>query len=736
MGLIIDMTNKDALITKAMLASYISEKGIDYLEMIAPFILRTLPKIGEQINIEAVTQQINENYGLDIKQKIVIKILNRFCKNDHDNIIRRESSQKSSQRGESGERRYYVNKKIENEKFDKRKERMKDAVQKVVSRLRDYINENYCVLKPITDQEAQEFFLNFLKDYNLELYSTVDSLRKIQRAEKNSSNNFRVAKFILHEHELKEEGCYKQIENIQEGYFASAAIYYFCNSDGNENPNKIIDQTKIFLDTRLLIDFLGFNRESEAKSMMELVSLIKKGGGKLCTFDYYVDELCGIIHKFRTDSSARLTLDLDYFRRKKTNNAELAVVEKRIYDALTERGIDIVKDFDFDSQVKNQTWHIDSLELKRNMNSLISYSGGSSAPAFINDLTTLERVSYCKYESEKQNGYKAIFVTTNSGLVKAAKMTFKEPFFKKGLEAVISDIDLAATLWLNSYNEGSKLSSLILLENAYAAICPNKDILTEVLRIIEDGINGSDKESREEALMLRANNNLLEDIAEVTENNLNEISPDIMNKLFDKMKKDISKSSYDEAYHKLYNDVYDKAYEDAKTNVKEKFTNKYNSEIQKKMEEIELKDKHVQDITEENEKVKEINDIQRGELENKKEENEKLKMENTKMKQLEEKRLRKIAFKVQCVFKYTLYGISFLTCYLISYNMLRVICGPSLLNVFGNNRSELVNVIYNLVSMLVSMCSVFKWMKNIILKWSNYINDYVYQALIRKSEIL
>ena len=43
-GVYINMTNKDALLTVAMLSAFLSKAKKDYLDLISPFVLSSLPK--------------------------------------------------------------------------------------------------------------------------------------------------------------------------------------------------------------------------------------------------------------------------------------------------------------------------------------------------------------------------------------------------------------------------------------------------------------------------------------------------------------------------------------------------------------------------------------------------------------------------------------------------------------------------------------------------------------------
>lgn len=744
---IVDMKHNNALITKAMLASYLNEQRVDYLDMISPFVLRTLPEQANSIiDVPNVVKKINDEYGLNVNQKIIEKILTRLCKNKNGNVIRKENQRTGSLRQTESTRRYYVNQKINYEEFDNRKKKIKQSVEEVVNKLKNFINDNYQCLVPIKYGQAQECFLTFLKNYNYELYSNVDNLREIQGIEKSNSDNFRVAKFILHEYALKEDGCYNKIKEIQEGFFASTAIYYFCNSVKSDNPKKIIDKTKVFLDTRLLIDVLGLNQESESKSMRELISLVKKNGGQLCTFDYYVDELIGIINRYLKDKNSRYLLDLDFFRRGECSNAEISLRKLTIERDLIDENIEIISDVDFDEQIKDQTWHIDSLELKRNMSSLINYSGGECAPAFQNDLRTLERISFYKSNSVKKHTQKAIFVTSNYGIIKAAESTFTDPIFQDDIGIVISDIDLVAALWLSNYNPSSELSSLILLENAYAAIYPDKKILTEVMGIIERSMNDSDEKIKEEALLLRSNKYLIEDIAEVTQNEKADFDNGILHKLFERMEDRI----YDEAFDEVYDEAYSKAYVDAKqkldAEIRGEVAKEYEQrvsdvniqEINAKMlkEEAEEKSKEADLKSQESQEVQERYQQKSEELNIVNDENRQLREENQQMRRIEEQKCGRLAKCVANSFKLICYVLLLILCWYVVSKIVIDLFGSVIEKFFDIREEKLVNNVITIIGTILTFAPVVVTIKKMIDKISNKIFDRAYHFLYNRSAIL
>lgn len=726
---VVDMDNKNALITKAMLASYINEKQMDYLGMLEPFIIKSLPSaVNSAIDIENITKQIDTDFGINIKQKIVEKILIRLSKEKKGKLVRKESRRSGYIRDTLSVKIYYVNKEINNDEFDRKKNKMESLVSEIVSKLRQFYEENY---NTITYEDAEKYLINFLEDYNDKLYSNVDNLRSIQITEKHNSINFRVAKFILSEYNNKANGCYNKIKEIQAGYFASVAIYYFCKVESeNKNPTKIIDNTHIILDTRILIDVLGLNRISESKSMNELVTLINENGGKLCTFDYYIDELDGIIKKFLSDKTARASLDLDYFRREKLSNVEIALYRENLEKEISEKGITIIRENDYSELINEKTWHIDPSELKSNMRKLIDYQYVEGNPAFENDFNSLQAIAYYKYCQEKQGGKKYIFITSNSGIVQTAHYTFKDKIYHTGLDIVMSDIDLTATLWLSNFNPKSDLPDLVLLENAYAAICPTKDILNKVLEIIDKNIESSNERIKNDALLLRYSDHILEDIAEITKNDIETIDDGIFNKLTNHQENRI----YDKLLAREENKIekkYEKRYQNKLQNLEDR-----EDDIKQKEEDYNLK---ITNITETLEETTETLKNTESELEKVKNDNENIKSRDVQIIKNEYDKIKHRAEKISKIsYKILVTIISFFILYI-----LYVACKTGTdalaerIKDFKNVKlTDLSNIIITVIGTFLTFVPVEIFFIKKFKKTSNKLYDFVYRIFCKRSSIL
>ena len=509
---VINMAHNDALIINAMLASYASEEHKGYIELIEPFILYSLPKKKNTIiDISYICSYIYNNFGIiNVQKKVIEKILLDLSNKKEGYVIAKKERTVYT---------FYVGKPTNTKDFDNRKKEMKSLVNDVVLALQNFANDN--VIKKISIDDAKSLFINFLKVYNAESYNNIENIEQIKLKEDFSSGNHLVARFILNEYQ-NELGCFDKIKQIQEGYFASVVLYYFFNDIEIIN-NNTLQETCVFLDTMLLVDSLKLNTEYKAKSMEELLILIVNNGGSLYTFDYYFDELCGIITKYLRDQKSRIYLDLDKFRRENTNISKIVLYLKNLQDEKEQHGsitlpfnnikIKVISHSSYDDLVELQNWHIDVNKLEQSILSHVKYTEGKNDIGFQNDFYSIENILYDKLIEKS----KSIFVSSNMHLIFAATNCFQNH------ELFYTDIDLTSMLWLSNYHPKSDLSELTLLQNAYAALNPPKEVLDEAIKIIDQNLDSSDQDLKNEALLLRYDSNLLYYISSITENNKNNI---------------------------------------------------------------------------------------------------------------------------------------------------------------------------------------------------------------------
>ena len=421
-GTVILMKNKDSFITQAMLSSFLTIEQKDYLSLLQPFVLKCLPaNIGEIINIHAIQDTLNNVYHLDILYNVVEVLLQRCCRKENGAYIKKEASG------------YKLNKVYNSEKFDREKSKIKLAIENVINSLYDYLVKEK-KLEKLTKEEAQNYLSVFLDFYNYSIYEKPETVGFItlQDDDNDVKTNYYVAQFILKEYE-KESVVFDAILELIKGTLVAKSIYYFMYQSNDLSQKRILS-TSFYLDTSLLIDVLDLNFEFDNQAVLELLRIIKENGGKLKTFSYYVEELQGIIYKYIKSPESRLSLSLDKFNRDKVSVIDAKAFMGTIKSRLEEMDILIEEKPDYSNSIKNQSWHIDYMQVKKELSSYIDYKNACYSNALTNDTDTIETIAYLRGNIKECSIFNctAIFVTKNTAIVKVIRKLFFEEYIKKG----------------------------------------------------------------------------------------------------------------------------------------------------------------------------------------------------------------------------------------------------------------------------------------------------------------
>lgn len=507
-GTVILMRKNETFITQSMLSSYMAVETKDYLELILPFVCMCLPEtVEEKIELTKIQKLLKQKYGLDIPVNVVEKTLLRLCKQKRGSLVKKITNG------------YAVNCVYNAEEFENRTNEIKKCIDAVISKMQKYMHKE----KFLTDtsyNKMKEYLAVFLDTYNYSVYEDAQSLDYVT-LDKRSESNYYVAQFILSEYE-NDTVEFQNILEIVKGSLVAKSIYYFMNSENDLSKNRI-QGTKFVLDTRVLIDVLGMNLEQESIATRELLELIIDNGGKIVTFDYYIEELKGIIHRYEKTPESRIALSLNSFVRNGYSSQDAAAYSNTLKERLNEYHIDIIEKPNYESNISEQSWHIDYVKLRDTLNQQIDYRTTRDdyySEALLHDADTIEAIAYERGSSKNCSVFncKIIFITKNTDICRTVFSLYKDERFKKGeVNFAMTDVDLTSIIWLSTFGKNSDLPKLKLLEHAYSACVPSRVVMNEFLSKLHS-LEESDKISQEMAIMLRSQYATINDLSEVSHN--------------------------------------------------------------------------------------------------------------------------------------------------------------------------------------------------------------------------
>lgn len=534
---VMKMSKNNAFVAQAMLSSYLEINTQDYLQLLLPFVGVCLPtKVKTTISIENLQKELQNRFGLEIPCNVIERLLTRLCKKKRGSYVKRNQNV------------YTLEAIYDTKDFDDKSFKIKTSINSVLRKMKSFMKKKK-FLSDITDDKMKEFLITFLETYNYTIYDDVEDLAKITLID-SSESNYYVAQFILAEyHEDSLE--FQYLLEIIKGSLAAKSIYYFINSE-NDILNRKMLKTEFILDTRILIDVLNLNFEQGHKAALEMLKLITQNGGIVVTFDYYVEELQRIMYYFINHPEKRLLLSLNKFTKNITSGLDISVFAGTLKTRLEHLGIKIIENKQLENTNETMYWRDN---LKAEMQNSINYrnkDGVDFSEALLNDASTIEHILAKRGINKKCSIFdcKTIFVTKNVELCKFVHNLLWEDRFKNGeVSFIITDIDLSSILWLSTFNKGSDLPELKLIENAYSACMPTKEIMNDFLKRVRS-LEQDEKISAEAAILLRAKFATLDDLAKISKNSLhnmtNKIVLEITDTMLDRMREEAKEDVYND----------------------------------------------------------------------------------------------------------------------------------------------------------------------------------------------
>lgn len=494
---------KDFITSNAMLSAYLSKNNDDCLDLMSHFVLYLLPNVGEYVDCSEISSELKSCFGFDnILENVIIRIIQRIYKKKE--YLRKEKD------------KYFVKKQYDRDKFESKRFEISNRIDDLSKKLSEFIEDNNYESN-VTTEKAKEYITVFLRTYNY-CFDKIIEYKKITVDSQANRSNFRVARFIIFVYE-KDVNTFNSFLEIVKGSLAAKAVAFWGGEKVEER--KKLKNTDFYFDTRLLINIMEFGEENENKATLQLKDLIEKNGGRVKTFETYVEEFRGILTKYIKSPKDRLGLSLDALRKGGYSLEYIRQIKESLESHLKQRNVEIVYRPDASIPIEKLDWPVGIMELKKYLSDYVTYKEGERGQKSLdNDANTLEAISIIRYELRGKTSIedcRAIFVTKNLDLIYAAHKYFQDNQMGHGIELVVSDVELTAWLWLNYCRNNNIVPELNLLENAYTACYPTSAVIQEFQKNI-DIMRQENKLTEEQAAVIRSGNIDLRTLVDKTNN--------------------------------------------------------------------------------------------------------------------------------------------------------------------------------------------------------------------------
>lgn len=530
----IDIMNRNTIISLSMLYALWQTERKDLLDLIRPFVLYAVGKttsVGSIINETDVCKAMEQEFGYRTFQPAVIhRILSRETSSSID-ITRRKIKKR---RGHF----YLINSLSEHEEnFTSRRTQCKAHTDAVTRALTEYLNnQNVHGRSDYSQEESERMLLSFFEQYGNSVILSVEDLRQIRS--KDHEIFYYIGRFILNENE-KNTVLLDYIVELVRGYFVTMALYL--QADNPNVTHASFSDVVFFLDTRILLGYLGYKTEEENRSVQEMVRCVQCAGAKLACFSYNVEEVKSILQAYKQsilyEDGRPSTITLEYFDEHRRSYS-LVDVEQRLFEKKLEiGGIECLSTTDALSKfgvISDISGNMDCDQLTSTVLSLKPSYNTTNLPDDIEAINTASRIRKGKNYPYIEK-CKAVFVTTNTILILATKEYHKNNSCDIGFPLVISSEDLCVMAWIKEFEQDSRIPKMRLLENVVAVTTPTRELMDAYFYNL-DSLEKQGVISADEASLLRVDFFARKEMMERTRGNKENLGKDVIEEIRNKLR--------------------------------------------------------------------------------------------------------------------------------------------------------------------------------------------------------
>lgn len=476
-GVYIDMKNENALYTVSMLSAMLENGTGNYLDLLTPFVLYSLPNVVDSpISIDAVTGAMRDFGFKDFPHKTTEKILDRLCKVADDTPVYVRSTSVNKKK------KYWVATVYSNSEFNNSKQEMRRKIDGILKAMQEYFKTHF-YYETLDQEEIREKLISFFESNGLTVIQSVGDLKLVQKD--SDSDAFEVARFVLEEYE-KKSLAYDDLCDVTKGFLTYKAIYYFTDDHKNSMESKFRDVT-FYLDCSLVLDALGYDTPEDEKAVKELIRLVRRNGGDVKVFRHTAEEASKLIEAFANQLHNKNKFRLDGLANRDFTRDILLMIAGQVADTLKANvqieTVDTPSLEDASNHINylGETEIINWLKQNRVKNGEVTYT---DEERFGFDAKSLNAICMLRggYHPNYIEHAKAMLVTQDTWLNRCLRDLYSDRF-KSELLFSISDTELVSLLWLRDYKEVSNLPSDILIANAHAACRVSQEVMDRAIQI-------------------------------------------------------------------------------------------------------------------------------------------------------------------------------------------------------------------------------------------------------------
>lgn len=503
------------LTSLAMLKVKIDQGG-DYLDYLRPFVLQVLvDHRPDPVTDGVVRDYIRTDFGLEIPDRVVQIVLKRL-------------SRKHPLKKVEGV--YHITGNLPDHGIAAEKSRADRHIHAVVSGLNEFSKST---AKPIQSAEdAVTAICTFLTEFDipcLRAYLRGTAIPTIKG--RRDSDIVLVSKYVLHLQQTDPERFESFMIMVQGHMLANSLL-----CPDLQNTPKTYKDVTFYLDTPLLIQWLGLEGEAKQSAMENLIDLLRKLGANLMVFSHSRDELERVIRgaSINVDSPMGRGAIVREARRSGTTKSDLLLLSGQIDNKIDQFRIKVV-----DTPSYEPTFQIDERVFETVLEDEVLYHNPRAEADDINSVRSVYVLRKGMSPSILEKA-KAVLVTNNSGFARAAWHYGQKFEESREVSSVITDFSLANMAWLKVPMGAPSLPMIEVLAFSYAALQPLQKLLNKYMTEI-DKLERQGKITTRDHQLLRSNTLAQDELMRLTLGDENALTEETITETLRRVSEEIKK---------------------------------------------------------------------------------------------------------------------------------------------------------------------------------------------------
>ena len=437
------------------------EQGKDFLDNFVLLVAECI-RVSQfdVISVPELKNELRNRFGLEFPHSAIKAILGRVARHGY---IRRDRSVYVPERAQLALLDFHA----------KQQEvlRAHEAlIEELISFCRDKFEIHW------SSEDAETGLQSFLEEDQLNMVSALTSGTLIPPVQNlPTSTKYLVGAFVQHLQEQHAAG-FDYMETVVKGNMLANAIFL----PEREWQATKFRHTSVYLDTSFLIYALGYGGSVRKEPCTELLDLLRDAGAELRSFRHTLMEVRNALqacaYRIGSDRTANgYGPSVEYFLSMGSTASDIELYCARLENDLAALQIQVV-----DKPTYIREYVIDEKALAQLLDERLTYSHVWARDRDVDSISAIVRLRECD-EFYTVEDCRAIFVTTNAALARAAREFAHREASPNAVPPCITDYALTNLLWIKKPTQKPNLPRHRIIADCYAAMQPEPRLWAKYL---------------------------------------------------------------------------------------------------------------------------------------------------------------------------------------------------------------------------------------------------------------